>query len=60
MREAAPDVTAAGRTAPEDAAPAPILQARGLCFDAGGKRLVDHVDADFRARRRTASSAAAD
>ena len=32
---------------------APLLRARGLCFDAGGRRLVDRVDADFRPRRRT-------
>ena len=36
-----------------DAPPAPLLQARGLGFDAGGKRLVDRVDADFRPGRRT-------
>ena len=32
---------------------APLLQARGLCFDAGRKRLVDRVDAEIRAHRRT-------
>ena len=31
----------------------PLLQARGLCFDAGGKRLVDRIDADIRPHRRT-------
>ena len=31
----------------------PILQARGLCFDAGGRRLVDRVDVEFRSWRRT-------
>ena len=53
MREAAPDATAPGSTRPADADSPPILQARGLCFAAGGKRLVDHIDADFRTRRRT-------
>ena len=32
---------------------APLLQARGLCFDVGGKRLVDRVDAEIRPHRRT-------
>ena len=36
-----------------DAPPAPILQARGLCFDAGGKRLIDRIHADIRPHRRT-------
>ena len=40
-----------GMRAPDSQAP--LLQARGLSFDAGGKRLVDRVDADFRSRRRT-------
>ena len=31
----------------------PILQSRGLCFDAGGRRLVDRVDAEFSSRRCT-------
>ena len=53
MREGALDVTAPGPTTPVDASPAPLLQARGLSFDAGGKRLVDCVDVDFRTRRRT-------
>ena len=41
-------MTAVEPVAPATASTAPILQARGLCFDAGGKRLVDQVDADFR------------
>ena len=36
-----------------DASPVPLLRARGLCFDAGGKRLIDRIDADFRPHRRT-------
>lgn len=36
-----------------DASPAPLLRARGLCFDAGGKRLVDQVSVDFQPHRRT-------
>ena len=32
---------------------ASLLQARGLCFDVGRKRLVDHVDAEIRPHRRT-------
>ena len=53
MREAALDVTAPGSTTPVGASPVPLLQARGLSFDAGGKRLVDRVDIEFRTRRRT-------
>lgn len=30
-----------------DAAPAPLLSARGLTFDAGGKRLIDGIDLDI-------------
>ena len=36
-----------------NASPAPLLRVRGLSFDAGGKRLIDRVDADFRPDRRT-------
>ena len=53
MRDAVSDTTAAGLAPPAEASPAPLLQARGLCFDAGGKRLVDRIDADIRPRRRT-------
>ena len=53
MRESASDVTAAGPAVRGDASPALLLQARGLCFDAGGRRLVDRIDAEFRPRRRT-------
>ena len=50
MHEAAFDVTSAERATDSSA---PVMQARGLCFDAGGKRLVDHIDADLRPHRRT-------
>lgn len=41
-------------TTPPIAADAPaLLSARGLCFDAGGKRLVDGIDIDIRPGRRT-------
>ena len=53
MREAAPEKNAVATATPTDAAPAPLLQARGLCFDAGGRRLVDRVDADILPHRRT-------
>ena len=53
VHEAALDVSAGGSALRADASPAPLLQARGLCFDAGGKRLVDRIDADIRPRRRT-------
>ena len=53
MPEAAPDTGAAGPATRADPCPAPLLQARGLCFDAGGRRLVDRVDADFRPHRRS-------
>ena len=53
MREAASEVSAPGPATRADAAPAPLLRARGLCFDAGGRRLIDRVDAEFRPHRRT-------
>ena len=53
MLEAALDVAAVGPATRADASPAPILQARGLCFDAGGKRLIDRIDAGVRPYRRT-------
>ena len=53
MREAASDVNAPGPAARADAARAQLLHARGLCFDAGGKRLIHRVDAEFRPHRRT-------
>ena len=53
MREAASDVNATGPATRTNAAPEPLLHARGLCFDAGAKRLIDRVDADFRPHRRT-------
>ncbi len=31
----------------------PILETRGLCFEAGGKRLLDRIDLTIQARRRT-------
>ena len=43
-----------GKTATRpEGSPVPLLQARGLCFDARGKRLIDRIDADFRPHRRT-------
>ena len=53
MREAASDVNAPGPATRADAAAASLLRARGLCFDAGGRRLIDRVDAEFRPHRRT-------
>ena len=53
VREAALDVSAGEPASRAEASPAPLLQARGLCFDAGGKRLVDRIDAGIRPRRRT-------
>ena len=53
MREAAYDVTAAGPATRADGPPAPLLRTRSLCFDAGGKRLIDRVTADFQPHRRT-------
>ena len=46
------DVSAAS-SVQANASPAPLLRARGLSFDAGGKRLIERVDADFRPHRRT-------
>ena len=56
MREAAPAMSVAVRGAREgtDNAFAPLLRARGLCFDAGGKRLIDGIDADLPPRGCTA------
>ena len=53
MREAALDRNAVGTAPRTDGSHTPLLQARGLCFDAGGKRLVDCIDADIRPHRRT-------
>ncbi len=51
MLEAAFDMAA---SAPEAAGSPPpaLLSAQGLCFDAGGKRLIDRVDIDIRPGRR--------
>ena len=46
-------MSAAGPDLRADCAPVALLRARGLCFDAGGKRLVDRVDAEFRPHRST-------
>ena len=53
MREAALDRNAVEAATRADAPQAPLLRARGLCFDAGGKRLVDRIDADILPHRRT-------
>ena len=53
MREAAPAGTAVETAARAEASPAPLLQARGLCFAAAGKRLLGRIDADVRPHRRT-------
>ena len=51
MLEAAFDM-AASAPAKADTPPLALLSARGLCFDAGGKRLIDGVDLDIRPGRR--------
>ena len=53
MREARQAKSSAGPNARAGSASSALLCARGLCFDAGGKRLIDHVDAEVRPRRRT-------
>ena len=53
MREAAPARTAVETATRAEASPAPLLQARGLCFAAAGKRLIGRIDADVRPHRRT-------
>ena len=35
------------------ASPEALLETRALCFDAGGRRLIDRIDTDIRAGRRT-------
>ena len=39
--------------APREPSPKTLLQTRGLCFDAGGKRLIDQIDIDVHSGRRT-------
>ena len=53
MLEAVPQVSVAGPKAHADPAPPALLHACALSFDAGGKRLIDHVDAELRPQRRT-------
>ena len=53
MREAVLDAASAGPETHAESAPIPLLRARGLCFDAGGKRLIDRIDADIPPHRRT-------
>ena len=53
MHEAAIEMTAAEPATRKEAPAVPILQARGLCFDVGGRRLVNRVDAEIRPHRRT-------
>ena len=53
MCEASTGVNAAGPPPRPEAVAPPLLQARNLCFDAGGRRLIDRIDAEIRAHRRT-------
>ena len=53
MRDAALDMTTGETATRAERAPVPLLRARGVCFDARGKRLIDRIDADFRPHRRT-------
>ena len=53
MRKVALDRNAVETATRIDVPQTPLLQARGLCFDAGGKRLIDCIDADIRPHRRT-------
>ena len=53
MSEAAHGRAAAGPAPRAEASAAPLLEARALCFDAGGRRLVDRVDVAVPPRRRT-------
>ena len=46
-------MTAAEPATRAEASTAPFLQARGLCFDAGGMPLIDRIDAGIRSHRRT-------
>ena len=46
-------MTAATPGARTEASPAPLLKTRSLCFDAGGKRLIDRIDVEIRPGRRT-------
>ncbi|WP_343116263.1 ABC transporter ATP-binding protein [Ostreiculturibacter nitratireducens] len=52
MRDVAYD-THAEIAAPSAAGGEPLMEARRLCFDAGGKRLIDNVDVVIRKGRRT-------
>lgn len=53
MRESGQAMSVAGSDVRAGSASSVLLRARGLCFDAGGKRLIDRVDADIRPQRRT-------
>ena len=53
MRDAALDMITGETATRAEGSPVSLLQARDLCFDARGKRLIDRIDADFRPRRRT-------
>ncbi|MCY4284583.1 MAG: ATP-binding cassette domain-containing protein [Thiotrichales bacterium] len=53
MRDATSDVNATTPAMRANTAPGPLLRTRELCFDAGGRRLIDRVDADFQPHRRT-------
>ena len=53
MPEAAFDTAAPAPAMGTDAPAEALLLAQGLCFDAGGKRLIDGIDIDIRSGRRT-------
>ncbi len=44
---------AAGSDTRTEGAPVALLRARALCFDSGGRRLIDAMDVDIRPQRRT-------
>jgi tungstate transport system ATP-binding protein len=53
MHDVVADGARAGSAQRVAAPPPALLQARGVCFDAGGKRLIDTVDVAIRPGRRT-------
>nr|WP_319383913.1 ATP-binding cassette domain-containing protein [uncultured Roseibium sp.] len=53
MRDAGFDMPAAASASRQSLAPEPLLEARGLVFEAGGQRLLDGVDVTIRKGSRT-------
>lgn len=53
MLDAVSDLSAPSAADAEARADAPLIEARGLCVEIGGRRLIDHMDLAIRPGRRT-------